>query len=44
MSYHSCKTWEPKDAKKGDTYRCMCGVEWRLERVFPWRKWVIVKT
>jgi len=39
MSYHSCKGYEPKDAKIGDTYRCICGVVYRLVRTFPWRKW-----
>ena len=39
MSYHSCKMYEPKHANIGDTYRCMCGVEYRLVRKFPWKKW-----
>ena len=40
MSYHSCKTWEPETASKGDTYRCVCGIEYVLTRTFPWKKWV----
>lgn len=36
---HSCEHHEPKGAKKGDTYKCICGVEYVCVRVFPWRKW-----
>lgn len=43
MSYHSYKMYLPDNAKKGDTFRCMCSVQWQLVRTFPWKKWVVVR-
>jgi len=43
MSYHDCSGYAPKHAKIGDTYQCICGVEYELVRKFPWKKWEQIK-
>ena len=43
MSYHDCSGYGPTHANIGDTYRCICGVEYKLVRKFPWKKWEQIK-
>jgi len=41
MFGHVCRKPEKK-LKVGETYRCICGIEYKCVRVFPWRKFVKV--
>jgi hypothetical protein len=36
---HDCKIYFPKDPKKGDEFKCMCGAKYICVRIFPWAKW-----
>lgn len=44
MPGHKCEIYQPKDAKEGDRYKCMCGREYTCTRRWPWRKWVALAT
>ena len=39
MFGHDCSDYYPKNPKKGDEFKCMCGAKYRCVRVFPWAKW-----